>query len=557
MEQPSEAVREEKRRFLWLILVRIFIVTVLLGFSAVMELLMGGSALSLTYFATYYVLACSYLVSIVYLVLDRKVKNRPALICLQSFVDIFLISILVYAAGTIHSYYTTLYPLVIIYSALLIDRRGGVIAATASFFCYGMLISLEYAGILISPVDPLQSRYLDAGYAFSRVFTHGASFYIIAFLASFLKEKEQEARRLLQEKTSAFERLDVLHRSIIESVGTGIVTTDMKGCIKLFNRAAEEITKYRFADLNDCPIEQIFRYIAFENGNINQVNGQGNVKRSETEIISKTGEKIVVGFSFFPLMSPEEIQIGTIIIFRDLTPIKEMEKEIERNRRLAVIGEMSSVLAHEIRNPLATIAGSIQLLKKDILIDDSNRRLMDIVLRGKDQLESIMQDYLLLSRPKSTDYRPVDIKSLIEELVELMSFGADWGEDIEVSLDLCDGHAICGNENEIKQAIRNVILNAVQAMPDGGSLDIETKLDCSMADGECLLVVVSDTGIGVADENLPRITEPFFTTKERGTGLGLAIVKRVLDSHGGSLAIESEQAKGTRVVMRYPIRFKE
>ncbi len=545
-------------RLRWLMFLRVAIVSFLLGIAAFIQLQGTESPLSVSLYSIYIIIGTTYFLSILYTFLLKKIDNIIFNVRIQSLFDVILITILVYVTGGVESIYSMLYPLVIIYSSLFLGRRGGILIASASGILYGLLIDLEFYNVIHPFYSTVHEYDFSPGYVFERIFIYIVSFYIIAFLASFLVEQEKKTRVLLSEKESAFNQLDLLHRSIIESVNTGIMTVDLHGGIKSFNRAAEEITGFLFSRIKDRNIDDIFVNLS---GMIyGKTDGERRSEREyelpqnrfEMTITSNDGKNIMLGFSFSPLIDSKGESIGRIIIFQDLTSVKEMEREVEKNKRLALIGEMSAILAHELRSPLVSISGSIQLLEKGLDLEGTDKKLMDIIIRGKDQLESLARDFLLLARPSPGDPREMDVKNMIDDIIESVQFGPDWNEDIEVVRELCDQNSVYGNEMEIRQAIWNIALNAVQSMPDGGKFKIRTATVMNENGKKYLEIRIGDTGSGIGKEYLDRILEPFYTTKEKGTGLGLAIVNRVVESHEGKLRIDSELNKGTQCIVLLP-----
>ena len=546
-------------RLRWLMFLRVAIVSFLLGIAAFIQLQGTKSLPPASLYSVYTIIGTTYFLSILYTFLLKKIDNIIFNVRIQSLFDVILITILVYVTGGIESIYSMLYPLVIIYSALFLGRRGGILIASASGILYGLLIDLEFYNV-IHPFSSTVHEYdFSPGYVFARIFIYIVSFYIIAFLASFLVEQEKKARVLLSEKESAFNQLDLLHRSIIESVSTGIMTVDLQGGIKSFNKAAEKITGFSFFEIKDRNIDDIFIDLSemiYRKTNGNRKNGQEKgvpQNRFEMTIASKDGKAMILGFSFSLLIDSKGESIGRIIIFQDLTSIKEMEREVEKNKRLALIGEMSAILAHELRSPLVSISGSIQLLEKGLDLEGTDKKLMDIIIRGKDQLESLARDFLLLARPSPGDPCVMDVKNMIDDIIESVQFSPDWNENIEIVKELCAQNSVYGNEAEIRQALWNIVLNAVQSMPDGGKFKIRTATVMNENRKEYLEISIDDTGSGIGKEYLDKILEPFYTTKETGTGLGLAIVSRVVESHEGKFMIESESGKGTKCTILLPV----
>ncbi|MCK4487131.1 MAG: PAS domain S-box protein, partial [Desulfobacterales bacterium] len=379
------------------------------------------------------------------------------------------------------------------------------------------------------------------------------SFYIVALLISFVVEQEKSARSLLAEKESEFYQLDLLHRSIIESVNTGIITINLQGNIKSFNKAAKEITGLSFSKVKNKKIDTVFPGFSEILDKIkSEKRKEGIINRDEIVVPGKQNKNIVLGFSISSLIDSKDKKIGDIVIFQDLTASKEMEKEIERSKSFALIGEMAAGLAHELRNPLVSLCGSIQMLQKDLELDETNERLMQIVLRGRDQLENLVKNFLLLARPNPHDREGINIKNIIDDVLESLRHSPDWHENFKVVMELCDQTSIYGNVTEIRQALWNLVLNAVQSMSDSGRLKIETKPIILHNGNGYLDIRISDTGCGIEEDDYNKVFEPFYTTKERGTGLGLAIVNRIVESHGGKIKVESELKKGTSCILLLP-----
>ena len=564
-----------ERRFRWLIFFRVVIATFLLGITTFIRIKETEPSLQAALVPVYFIIALTYLLSFAYLFIPKIIKNIRLNIYIQSLSDISLITGLVYATGGIESIYSVFYPLVIIYSALFLSGRGGLISASVSSIFYGLLLDLEYYG-LIQPISPLGYDYnFDANYVFSRIVIHIISFYIIALLTSFAVKREKTARDLLAEKESAFDQLDLLHKSIIESVDTGILTVNLNGNIKSFNRGAEEITGSLRSEIINQKINNVFPFFS------RILNEEGQWKPESRFEVADSGK--IMGCSVSSLVDGNREKIGYILIFQDLTVIKEMEGQIEKNKRLAFVGEMAAGLAHEIRNPLASISGPIQMLSKDLRLDETDRRLMQIVLRGKDRLEGFVKDFLLLARPKQSERKDIDVKAIIDDVLESLCFSPEWREDIEVTRNLCNQSSIYGNRAEIRQVIWNMISNAVQAMPEGGSLKIETTPYPPLTEGkpppipplvkgksspipplikggkggfldtkQYLEIRISDSGCGIEEKDQDRVFEPFYTTKENGTGLGMAIANRIVENHKGKIRIESKPGKGTDCIVLLP-----
>ncbi|OIP88948.1 MAG: hypothetical protein AUK24_07085 [Syntrophaceae bacterium CG2_30_49_12] len=543
-------------RVRWLMLARVAIVTFLLGITALSEIRGTESLLKESVASLYIIILLTYFLSIIYLFLLKHVRSLEVNVYIQSLTDVLLITGFVYVTGGIGSVYSVFYPLIIIYSVLFLAGRGGVITASTASVFYGLLVNLEYYNI----IKPFYNISIEGyqflpGYVFSRTLIHILSFYIIALLASFVVEQERKTRTVLTDRENAFDQLDLLYRSIIESVDTGILTIDLAGKVKSFNRAAEEITGFLFAEVENKNINQVFPYysdLKEETKNMEDRQGNSLEKRVEMPVAGKGNRTLILGCSISHLKDNRGNRIGDILIFQDLTAIKKMEEDLEKSRRLAFIGEMAASLAHEIRNPLASISGSVQVLKNELNLNGADDKLMQIILRGKDQLENFMRDFLLLARPPSGICEIIDIREIFEDVLESIRYASDWHEGIEVMRKLSDQSLIMANKTQIRQLIWNLVINAVQSMPDGGRLMVEAQKVLLPDFREYLEIRITDSGCGIEEKDMEKIFEPFYTTKERGTGLGLAIVNRIIENYSGKIKIEDNPEGGTACIVCLP-----
>lgn len=554
----SEALTDEKniRRLRFLIIYRVIIMTLFLGIAIYIDIKKQVSPVSSnTIYLLYSIIALTYIISVVYALLLKYYKDLRFNIYLQLTVDIILITFLVYFTGSFRSNYSLLYTLVIIYSVIFLGRRGGLIVASASCIFYGLLLDLEFYGWLPSVSFVDHDYNVSTGDVLIRVLVHIVSFYIIAFLASFVVEQEKKTRSLLEEKESAFNQLDLLFRSIIESVDTGVMTINLQGTIKTFNRAAEEITGFPLAGVENRRIADVFpelvQFFAMEKF-AEQIRN-----RMEVIVTGKKGKKIHLGCSISPLKDKNEKQIGNILIFQDLSEIKLMEENLEKSKKLALIGEMAAGLAHEMRNPLASITGSIELLKQGLNLDGTDKRLMQIILRGKNQLESFVRDFLLLARPIPTSRELVDLNEVAEEVLENIKLTDDWTSAIKIVKVFSDKAKALANREQVRQIIYNLVLNAIQSIEEDGVLSVETKMAKLDDKKEYAEIKVADTGCGIEEKDLRKIFEPFFTNKDKGTGLGLTIVGRIVEGYSGKIIIESSINQGTICVVWLPGKKEE
>ena len=551
----NEALTKEKntRRLFFLIASRVILVTLLLGTIVFLDIRKHEFSISqITINFYYFVTAAFYFFSVVYIVLAKLFKNIRGNIYLQLTVDIVLITFLVGLTDNIQIDYSLFYTLVIIYSVPFLGRKGGLIIASVASVFYATLLCLKFFDLL--PFVSSITYYYNFNFydILTNILVHVVSFYVLAFLAGFAVEQEKKTRYLLEEKESEFNQLDLLFRSIIESVYTGVMTVDLRNGIKTFNKAAEEITGFSRSKVVDLKVDDVFpEFLPFMD---TEMIDKQFKNRIQVLITGGNGAKVNLGLSVSPLKGRNENEIGSILIFQDLTQITEMEKKLEMNKKMAIIGEMAAGWAHEVRNPLAAITGSIELLKKGLELEGTNKRLMEIILRSKEQLDSFARDFLLLARSVPASRESVDLKEVIEEVLEQIKLSPEWKDEIRVKKKVTVNIKAFANKEQVRQIINNLVLNAVQSMEEDGVLSVETKtveLDDAKKYAE---IKIMDTGCGIGEEDLARVFEPFFTNKTKGTGLGLTIVNHIIDGYNGRIKMESMVSKGTVCYVWLPVK---
>jgi two-component system sensor histidine kinase PilS (NtrC family) len=551
----NEALTKEKntRRLFFLIASRVILVTLLLGTIVFLDIRKHEFSISqITINFYYFVTAAFYFFSVVYIVLAKLFKNIRGNIYLQLTVDIVLITFLVGLTDNIQIDYSLFYTLVIIYSVPFLGRKGGLIIASVASVFYATLLCLKFFDLL--PFVSSITYYYNFNFydILTNILVHVVSFYVLAFLAGFAVEQEKKTRYLLEEKESEFNQLDLLFRSIIESVYTGVMTVDLRNGIKTFNKAAEEITGFSRSKVVDLKVDDVFpEFLPFMD---TEMIDKQFKNRIEVLITGDNGAKINLGLSVSPLKGRNENQIGSILIFQDLTQITEMEKKLEMNKKMAIIGEMAAGWAHEVRNPLAAITGSIELLKKGLELEGTNKRLMEIILRSKDQLDSFARDFLLLARSVPASRESVDLKEVIEEVLEHIKLSPEWKDEIRVEKKIAVNIKALANKEQVRQIINNLVLNAVQSMEEDGVLSVETKTVELDDEKKYAEIKIMDTGCGISKEDLARVFEPFFTNKTKGTGLGLTIVNHIVDGYNGKIKIDSSINKGSVCYVWLPVK---
>ncbi len=270
------------------------------------------------------------------------------------------------------------------------------------------------------------------------------------------------------------------------------------------------------------------------------------------------GRRIELGLSTAPLMTPRGAA-GFVLTFRDVTQARKEEREARFQQRLAAVGEMAAGIAHEIRNPLASMAGSIQILRQDLPLNDEQSQLMDIVLRESDRLNDTIRSFLAYARPQRQANAPVDVGRIITDAGRLLENSPELNPKHRIAVEAPETPVwLNADESQIRQIVWNLATNGLRAMPNGGTLTLSAgRRDGGSQDLDEVVIDVLDEGTGIAAEDLDGIFQPFRAGFVRGTGLGLSIVQRIVAEYGGEIEVTSERGSGTRVLVRFPTQVRD
>jgi two-component system sensor histidine kinase PilS (NtrC family) len=380
--------------------------------------------------------------------------------------------------------------------------------------------------------------------------------FVMAYLATYLAGRLRQARGEAHRTEASLAALRALHEDIVQSVASGLLTFDRRGTVTSVNRTAEALCVRREGELRGMRWEGLFPgappfasvWEGLEGG------GGGRRARSEADLLRPDGSRLPVGMSLSFLRRGR----GAICSFQDLTDIKRMEEQVRQADRLAAIGRLAAGLAHEIRNPIGSIRGSVEVLRGSLDPQGDDRRLMDIVLRESDRLDAIIRDFLQFSRPPHLVRVPTDLTAMLDEiLLMLANQGGIQGPDgprVRFRRDPMEPTVKADvDPAQMRQALWNLCLNAVEAMPQGGELRVGARTVAGGLGRTLMEITVEDTGVGITAAELTQVFEPFYTTKPQGTGLGLAIAHRIVEDHGGEIRVQSEPYRGSRFTISLPV----
>ena len=521
------------RKLLLLTGLRLLVGTALLIATAILTLNPGTETFPRVVEALLYAIIGSiYLGSLVSVWFLRSRKHLAFVAHGQIAGDVIAASGLVFLTGGAESVFTILYPLAIVNGAIGLGRRGALLGAllSAAAFCL-VAIGLDQ-GMLLQPLAFADRAQLSAPRLALTLPANLSAFLLTAMLAAHLAEALQGARKELAQRETELKGLEALHESILHSAQSGILTIDGEGRVLHVNSYAAELTGFRTRDLRGEPLSARFPELAAA------VTGTG---RGETSLSREGADPRIVSFAASPLLGYP----GHVIVLQDLTDLRRMEEAVRRADRLAALGKLAAGLAHEIRNPLASMCGSIALLGKSAGLADKERRLMQIVSREGERLEALVTDFLAFARPSQPQLASVQLARVVEETLAV--FGQDpAAQGLEISVDVADTRPVRADAGQLRQVFWNLLSNAADAMGGSGKVLVRIRGTANAA-----ILEVEDFGPGIASEDQLRIFDPFFTTKEKGTGLGLAIVHRIVDAHYGELSVDSLQGRGAtfRVVL--------
>ncbi|UCD86955.1 MAG: PAS domain S-box protein [Desulfobacterales bacterium] len=473
---------------------RVIFITVLLG-SSILVQFKERESLAPPMLVLYGLIAVVYLLTFAYAVIFKRFGPSFKFAYVQIGLDTVLVSFLIYVTGSIDSVFSFLYLAVIVYASIFLYKKGSLITAALCSVQYGVMIDLEYYGILKPFYDmtSLGVQEYEESYVLYKILMTVVACFLVAFLSSSLAQQTLRTERELKAKQKDLEQLEAISASIIHSIDSGLLTLNSEGMITTFNRAAEEISGFSREEVLGTPLSSIFQDVV-EPVTSPDASLKKGPYRYEMEFKKKDGSVGYLGFSMSLLKEPDGRSIGNLLIFQDLTAFKNMEDHVKRVEKLAAVGEMAAGIAHEMKNPLASMSGSIQLLKKGVDVTPVANKLMDIVLRETDRLNALANDFLLFARPTSDSVEPVELSSAVGDTLELFRKNGIWQDRITVIQDLAPQVWTEMDSKHAHQIMWNLLLNAAEAIHGKGVIRVSSK------DAEDMVqVTVEDDGCGMSN----------------------------------------------------------
>lgn len=508
-----------KRRIILYILVRVVLATVFLGMAA---LLLYGGQWDLIERERYF-----YLVAAIFFVMGISAAGLPAVRDMRRFAyvqlsaDTIIITAMVAQTDGVQSVFGVLYFMTIVASAYLVYRKGALIIAAVNATCFSVIGFVEINNLMETTPDRTLITPL-----YAEILVKVFGFFLVAILAGELAEQLRKTGVRLAEEEAQVRALEQELSDVVQSLSMGLAIVGRNGRLRSANRPALEF----FPQLKTLKVEEV----------IPQFSSSEDVWEVENEREDESPQVIFVSRSNLE-------DGGAVLTMEDVTSLREIEERVRRDERFSAVGHLAAAIAHEVRNPLASLSGAVQLLK----VDEEEERLMEIVQREISRINELVTRFLQSTRSTAFHPVPTDLEELVNEVVETFSQDQQYAGLIQVHVMFQSLTPMPLDRERVRQILWNLLLNAAQAMPEGGSIRVSGERV-----GLRVRLMVSDDGVGVDSKDLNRLFDPFYTTRVGGTGLGLATVDRCAREHGGEVWVRSKEGQGTTFAVWLPLKQK-
>ena len=456
------------------------------------------------------------------------------LLRLQLVLDFLVVTGIVASTGGIYSVFVFLYIIAVLEVGILLTQTESLLAASCSSVLLGAMMVLTERGVLTS-IGPFR---LQGTQTIHHLLVQVFALYLTAFISSYWSFR--------------LHKMQAFQRGLFNNMSSGFVMTDNSSVVSVMNVAAQRILGFSLEEALGRRSRDVLRVSGGGADPMEITLSTGEEFSSyEFRVVRKDGNEMLVGITTNVLRESRGKVEGVIGSFVDLTEIERMRRELRNQDRLATIGELAAGLAHEVRNPVAAIRGSVEELGRSLDDPDMARSLADIAIRESDQLNQLVTRFLQFASSSTPVKQTFDLRDLLEETIVLLRRRARRATATDVAYCGEDAPAVVHmDRSQLKQALLNIGHNALEAMSEGGTLDICLAVGNG---GDQAQVTFRDSGAGIPQDQMEKIFEPFFTTKKHGFGMGLAVVQKIISSHGGSVAVSSEEREGTTVTVTVPL----
>ncbi len=477
---------------------------------------------------------------------------------MQFLIEVVIETMVVHHTGGINSPFAVLFILSILSASLIYRLVGSAVMAGLSSLGYAVVLWLE-EGIEFS----LKNLQMLSDTSFYKAFLYICTFFLVAFTSGYLAQKLKVKGEELWSASLELNKIRADTGEILKHLKSGLITVDAWGKIVYFNRSAEEILGYAEAEAKGKDCREVFKERMPELAEkiLQVIKFSQEDSRGFFYITDKSKRKIPIGISTSILGDKKSGIRGVIAIFQDITEAIKLEERIRIADRLAAVGELSAGIAHEIRNPLASISGSVEVLKDELSLSEENQKLFELIIKETGRLNQILTEFLEYSRIGPSLLSKVELVHLLDEVIQIAQKHPSFKPTISINKSITSELLyVLGEENQIKQILLNLLVNAQEAMEEkGGEIQISNKSLNQMdqfyfneeepEESDWIPIAVIDQGKGMTEEQKEKIFSPFYSTKKSGTGLGLAIVQRLVNNLGGRIEFRSQWDKGSVFVV--------
>jgi two-component system sensor histidine kinase PilS (NtrC family) len=487
--------------------------------------------------------------------LSRRRSAASAVSILVSFqflAEIVIVSAIVLSTGNVSSPFLGLFILTIVSASLVYELVGTLVIASGVAAGYVFAVWLGLSQSVNFNALALRSVLVLQGTLTYSMLLHIFIFYLVALISGILAQRLRAQDRKLADASLALKRARLETDDILRHLNSGLLTIDHTGSIIYFNHTAERILGYGEEQVRGLPCARVFseRMPELSRCLCDGIERGVEHPRREFEIVDIHGRDVPVGVSTSILRDEDGSPRGVIGIFSDLTTAKKLEEKMRAADRLAAVGELSASIAHEIRNPLAAISGSVEVLKRELELSGQNERLMDLIVKESHRLSRILTDFLTYARIGRTSYARVELCHLVSDVLQLVRHHEAYNSNVDIVWESREAFLyVVGDDDLIRQVLMNLMINACESLGGrGGTIGVKIARKVGS-----VVLDISDTGSGITPHDLSRVFEPFYSTKKQGTGLGLAIVHRICATLGLTIHVESIPGVGTTFRVEFPL----
>lgn len=504
--------------------VRMAFLAIVLSLTVIYQVLNSSFISFEIFFSVYCLLAISFLLNSAYILFLRSALKHWYWTGILFVWETIYVSCLIYFIGVNQSLLVLLYLINILLCGVVFQRRGGIYLALITSLAFSVLLAID--------------KSIQGNTLYLAVGINNLAFFTVAYLSGYLSEQLNFMGVELQERGRDIRVLKNLNSLILNNMGSGLLTIDNSGFVLQENPYALRLlglTQSAIGRKVDAVFSPALALIE------SQFLGIKDVK-----ITDDRGELKTLRVKVSNLLDESDKKQGAILTFEDVTELTKLQGRVQQSEKLAAIGQLAAGIAHEIRNPLASISGSVQLMQSNAPADSEDQTLMRIVIKEIDRLNKLITEFLDYAKPQAPMNDTIDLSFLVAEIVDAIKLDAA-SKDVEFMLSISPGVVVQGHRDKMKQALWNIIINGLQAM-DGKSrrrMEIQLKKEAGVT------LMIKDYGSGIKPEQIHKIFEPFHTTKAKGTGLGLAIVHSILETHKASVDVRSHYGEWTEMLITF------